>query len=225
MAFDHAALWSRANRYLMNTGLNFVPRIITRAKGTLLYDVDNKVSLDFTSGQMSTLLGHSHPEIVEVVSKYVGELDHLMSLMISMPVVDLAENLARILPAPLQKSFLLSTGSESVEAAIKMAKCATGKFEIVAFSSSYHGVTQGVASATYAMNRKSGAPVMPGQFAFPTPNSFRSPFRKPHGSYDWEAEISFGWSMIDQQSVGSLAAFVFEPILPSEVSSSRPRVT
>ena len=56
----------------MNTGLNFVPRIITRAKGTLLYDVDNKVSLDFTSGQMSTLLGHSHPEIVEVVSKYVG---------------------------------------------------------------------------------------------------------------------------------------------------------
>jgi 4-aminobutyrate aminotransferase-like enzyme len=213
MAFDSTAFWSRASKVLMNTGVPFFPTIVSRAKGSYLYDVNNKAMLDFTSGQMSSLLGHSHPEIVEVVTKYIGELDHLMSQMVSIPVLNLAEDLARILPAPLEKSFFLSTGSESVEAAIKMAKCATGKFEIVAFALSYHGVTQGVASATYSLGRKTAAPVMPGQFAFPTPNAYRSVFRKHDGSYDWETEMDFGWSMIDQQSVGSLAAFVFEPIL------------
>jgi len=213
MAYDSNAFWARADKYLMNTGAPFTPIIINRAKGTLIYDVNNKEIIDFTSGQMSASLGHSHPEIVEVVRKYVGELDHLNSTILSPPVVDLAEKFGQILPAPLEKSFFLSTGSESVEAAISIAKRATGKFEIVAFSVSYHGVTQGVASATYCMGRKHGSPVMPGQLAFPAPHGARSPFRKPDGSYDWETEMDYGWAMIDQQSVGSLAAFVFEPIL------------
>jgi hypothetical protein len=83
---------------------------------------------------MSSLLGHSHPEIVEVVQKQVATLDHLLSNMVTYPVVDLAERLASFLPAPLEKSFFLNTGGESVEAAIKIAKCYTGKFEIVAFT-------------------------------------------------------------------------------------------
>ncbi|EXJ82962.1 2,2-dialkylglycine decarboxylase (pyruvate) [Capronia epimyces CBS 606.96] len=213
MVYDTTNFWSRADKYVMNTGAPFLPTVITRAEGTMLYDVDNKAIIDFTSGQMSASLGHCHPEITEVVKKYAGEIDHTNSQMISMPVVDLAESLAQLLPAPLEKSFFLSTGSESVEAAITIAKRASGKFEIVAFSSSYHGVTHGVASATYCMGRKHASPIMPGQLAFPAPNASSSPFRKPDGSYDWETEMSFGWSMIDQQSVGSLAAFVFEPIL------------
>ncbi|KAK3641440.1 hypothetical protein LTR56_011253 [Elasticomyces elasticus] len=211
--YDHNAFWARASKYLMNTGMPYWPTIVKKAKGTILYDVDDKRLLDFTSGQMSSLLGHGHPEIVEVIVKYATELDHLMSLMVSEPVVDFAEALAQILPAPLKKSFLLSTGSESVEAAIKIAKCATGKFEIVAFSASYHGSTAGSASATYAFGRRGAGPTIPGQLVFPAPNSLRSPFRKADGSYDWETEMNFGWSLIDKQSVGSLAAFVFEPIL------------
>lgn len=81
--------------------------------------------------------------------------------MITQPVVDLAERLAHILPAPLQKSFFLNTGSETTEAAIKMAKCHAGKFEIVAFTASYHGLTQGSGSATYSAGRKNGGPDMP----------------------------------------------------------------
>ncbi|KAK3624917.1 hypothetical protein LTR56_020731 [Elasticomyces elasticus] len=211
--YDHNAFWARASKYLMNTGMPYWPTIVKKAKGTILYDVDDKRLLDFTSGQMSSLLGHGHPEIVEVIVKYATELDHLMSLMVSEPVVNFAEALAQILPVPLKKSFLLSTGSESVEAAIKIAKCATGKFEIVAFSASYHGSTAGSASATYAFGRKGAGPTIPGQLVFPAPNSLRSPFRKVNGSYDWETEMDFGWSLVDKQSVGSLAAFVFEPIL------------
>lgn len=205
--------FARANQHLMSTGVPYSPVKITRANGTKLYDADGNQILDFTSGQMSSLLGHSHPEIVQVVQKQVAELDHLLSNMITEPVVDLAERLGRLLPPPLEKSFFLNTGSESTEAAIKIAKLYTKKFEIVAFSASYHGLTQGSGSATYSAGRKYAGPAMPGQLAFPAPYAYRSLFRKPDGSYDWETEIEFGWSMIDRQSVGSLAAFIMEPIL------------
>jgi len=210
---DEHNFWPRANKYLMYTGVPPSPVVITKALGTRLYDANGRQILDFTSGQMSSLLGHSHPEIVEVVRKYVGELDHLISNMITEPVVELAERLARILPAGLDKSFFLNTGSETTEAAIKMAKCATGKFEIVAFSASYHGLTSGSGAATYSAGRRNGGPTMPGQLAFPAPYPYRSPFKKADGTYDWETELEFGWSMIDRQSVGSLAAFIMEPIL------------
>ncbi|KAI0544360.1 pyridoxal phosphate-dependent transferase [Xylaria curta] len=205
--------WSRADRYLMNTGVPYSPAIVTKAIGTKLYDHNGREILDFTSGQMSSLLGHSHPEIVEVVKKSVAELDHLLINMITQPVVTLAEHLARFLPAPLKQSFFLNTGSETTEAALKMAKFFTGNYEIVAFSASYHGLTQGAGSATYSAGRKNGGPSTPGMLAFPAPYAYRSPFRKADGSYDWETELEFGWSMIDRQSVGSLAAFIMEPIL------------
>ncbi|KAJ5742731.1 uncharacterized protein N7511_011132 [Penicillium nucicola] len=208
-----AAFFAKADKYLATTGVPFSPVIITKTQGTRLYEASGRSILDFTSGQMSSLLGHSHPEIVETVKHYVSELDHLLSNMITHPVVDLAERLAKVLPAPLCKSFFLNTGSESTEAAIKMAKCYTGKFEIIAFAASYHGLTQGSGSATYSAGRQRGGPCMPGQLAFPAPYAYRSPFRKVDGSYDWETEMDFGWSMIDRQSVGSLAAFIMEPIL------------
>ncbi|KAL2798033.1 pyridoxal phosphate-dependent transferase [Aspergillus keveii] len=205
--------WTKASRSLLKTGVPFSPAVIVKALGTRLYDIEGNQILDFTSGQMSSLLGHSHPEIVQVIQKSAAELDHLLSNMISPPVVDLGERLRRILPRPLEKSFFLNTGGESVEAAIKLAKCYTGKFEIIAFSASYHGLTQGVVSATYSAGRKFGGPVMPGQFAFPAPYAYRSPFHHADDSYDWETEMEYGWSLIDRQTVGSLAAFVMEPIL------------
>lgn len=197
----------------MSTGVPYSPIKIIKAQGTKLYDADGKQILDFTSGQMSSLLGHSHPEIVQVVQQQVAELDHLLSNMITEPVVRLAERLGKLLPRPLEKSFFLNTGSESTEAAIKIAKLYTGRFEIVAFSASYHGLTQGAGAATYSAGRRGTGPTVPGQLAFPAPYAYRSPFRRPDGSYDWEAEVAFAWSMIDRQSVGSLAAFIMEPIL------------
>ncbi|KAK7191941.1 hypothetical protein DPSP01_013338 [Paraphaeosphaeria sporulosa] len=207
------AFFAKAEKHLMSTGVPMSPVIIIKAKGTRLYDAEGRSILDFTSGQMSSLLGHSHPEIVETVKKYISELDHLLSNMVTQPVVDLAERLGRLLPAPLEKSFFLNTGSESTEAAIKMAKLFTGKFEIVAFSASYHGLTQGSGAATYSAGRKNAGPTMPGSLVFPAPYAYRSPFRKADGSYDWETEMDFAWAMIDRQSVGSLAAFIMEPIL------------
>ena len=205
--------WAKADRFLMTTGVAYSPMIIQNAKGTRLYDQDGRSILDFTSGQMSSLLGHSHPEIVQVVRHYVGELDHLLSSMITIPVIELAERLGRLLPPPLEKSFFLNTGSETMEAGIKMAKLYTGKFEVVAFSASYHGLTGSAGAATYSAGRKGAGPAMPGSLSFPAPYGYRSPFKKANGDYDWETELEWSWATIDRQSVGSLAAFVMEPIL------------
>ena len=179
-----STFWARADKYLISTGVPYSPVVITKAQGTQLYDANNRKILDFTSSQMNSLLRHSHPEIIKVIKLYVAELDHLLSNMITHPVVDLTERLARFLPAPLEKSFFLNTGSKPTKAAIKIAKYYTGKFKIIAFSASYHGLTQGSGSATFSAGRKNSDPAMPGQLAFPAPYAYRSPFQKADRSYD-----------------------------------------
>ncbi|MDG4667071.1 aspartate aminotransferase family protein [Mycobacterium sp. 236(2023)] len=207
--------WQDADRHLVRYGAAFVPRIIERANGSYVYDSDGTAILDFTSGQMSAVLGHGHPDIVATVSAAVASLDHLYSGMLSRPVVDLATALAATLPASLSRTLLLTTGAESNEAAIKMAKLYTGRYEIVSFDRSWHGMTTGAASVTFSAGRRGYGPAMPGSLTLPTPNAYRSPFRHADGTHDWESELAYGFAMIDAQSSGSLAACLVEPILSS----------
>lgn len=210
-----AEFWAGADRHLIRYGPPFTPEIIVRAEGAYLVTAGGRRLLDFTSGQMSAILGHSHPEIVSAVRSQVARLDHLFSGMLSRPVVDLARRLAETLPAPLDKVLLLSTGAESNEAAVRMAKLVTGRHEIVSFAGSWHGMTHGAAAATYSSGRKGYGPVSPGNFVLPTPNPYRPDFTRPDGSLDWQRQLDFGFDLIDAQSVGALAACLVEPILSS----------
>ncbi|MFI7025542.1 aspartate aminotransferase family protein [Micromonospora sp. NPDC049900] len=207
--------WDQADRLLIRYGAGFTPRIIERAHGSYVFDREGRAILDFTSGQMSAILGHAHPDIVSTVSTAVASLDHLYSGMLSPPLLALAERLAATLPPTLGKTLLLTTGAEANEAAIKMAKLHTGRYEIVSFDRSWHGMTQGAASATFSAGRRGYGPPIPGNLALPTPNAYRSPFRSADGTYDWEAELAYGFALVDQQSAGSLAACLIEPILSS----------
>lgn len=207
--------WEEADRHLIRYGGSFTPRVIERASGAYVYDRAGTPILDFTSGQMSAILGHAHPDIVATVSNAVASLDHLYSGMLSAPVVDLATRLTATLPPALSKMLLLTTGAEANEAAIKMAKLATGRYEIVSFDRSWHGMTQGAASATFSAGRRGYGPPAPGNLALPAPNAYRSPFRSAGGSHDWETELAYGFALVDQQSSGSLAACLVEPILSS----------
>ncbi|RAZ78194.1 aspartate aminotransferase family protein [Mesorhizobium atlanticum] len=210
---DHG-FWNAAQKHLIRYGGSFEPAIIERAAGSFVYDADDRPILDFTSGQMSALLGHSHPRIVSTVSRQVGQVAHLFSGMLSRPVVELAERLAALAPG-LDRVLLLSTGAESNEAAIRMAKLVTGKHEIVAFSKSWHGMTGVAASATYSAGRKGYGPAAVGSLAIPAPNSFRPRFKNADGSLDWQTELDDAFDLVDSQSTGNLAAFVAEPILSS----------
>ncbi|MGW7080133.1 aspartate aminotransferase family protein [Streptomyces sp. NPDC054866] len=209
------AFWADAERHLVRYGGEFTREIIERAAGSFLFTADGRKILDFTSGQMSAILGHSHPEIVATVQRQIASLDHLFSGMLSRPVVDLARRLADTLPAPLEKALLLTTGAESNEAAIRMAKLVTGRHEIVSFARSWHGMTQAAASATYSAGRKGYGPGAPGNFAIPVPNAYRPDFTTDDGSLDWRRQLDFAFDLIDAQSTGSLAACLVEPILSS----------
>ncbi len=201
---------SRVFRY----GGDFADQCIARAEGSYIYDGDGREILDFTSGQMSGILGHGHPEIVAVVQEMVAKLDHLHSGFLSDPVIAFADTLVEMLPDGLDRVLPLSTGGESNEAALRIAKTVTGGFEVVAFDRSWHGVTGGAAAATYSGGRRGHGPTLPGVLTLPTPHDYRSPFNRD-GTYDWRSEFEFGWEIIDRQSTGQLAAVIVEPILSS----------
>ncbi|QOZ13591.1 aspartate aminotransferase family protein [Bradyrhizobium sp. CCBAU 51765] len=206
--------WASANTHLTRYGPSFEPVIIERAAGSFVYDADGRAILDFTSGQMSAVLGHTHPDIVATVARQMGAVAHLFSGMLSRPVVTLAERLAALAPG-LDRVQLLTTGAEVNEAAIRMAKLVTGRHEIVAFAQSWHGMTGAAASATYSAGRRGYGPAAVGSFVIPAPNAYRPRFRNVDGSNDWQTELDDAFALIDSQSTGNLAAFIAEPILSS----------
>ncbi|KIW18103.1 hypothetical protein PV08_02390 [Exophiala spinifera] len=212
---DEEGLQAAASNCLANYGTKFEKDIVVGSRGLYVYTANGHKVLDWTSGQMSCLIGHGHPEIVSTIHDHAESLDHLFSGMLSPPVINLAKRLTSVLPHGLDKAFFLSTGGESNEAAIKMAKVYTGKFEIVGLGASWHGVTAQALGTQYHYGRKGQGPMMPGMHMLPPPNAYRSIFRNPDGSYDWETELNYGWDLIDRASCGSLAACIVECIQSS----------
>ena len=191
----------------------FIPEIIDHAEGSYVYTEEGRKILDFTSGQMSSTIGHSHPDIMDTIRESCGRLDHLFSGMLSRPSINLCTHIAQTVTDPLTKVIPLTTGSEVNEAALRMAKIVTGKFEVVSFSRSWHGLTEASAGATYASSRKNGYPGAVGQLTIPSPYEYRPDFVDENGKLDWKKQLDYGFEMVDIQSVGSLAACIVEPIL------------
>ena len=135
--------------------------------------------------------------------------------MLSRPVVDLSRRLAETLPAPLEKALLLTTGAESNEAALRMAKLVTGGHEVVVLHPllARHDAGGG-RGATYSAGRKGYGPAVARQLrASRRPNPYRPDIVDADGELDWRRQLDLGFAMIDAQSVGSLAACIVEPIL------------
>jgi len=154
-----ADIFVEAKRVLLYYGVKLAPHVIVRSEGVYIHTADGYKVLDWTSGQMALILGHGHPEIVETIVYHASHLDHLLSSNISPPVVALATELVDLLPPGLDRAMFLSTGGESCEAAIKMAKVYTGKYEIVALGSSWHGMIGASVAAQYAGGRKGFGPL------------------------------------------------------------------
>jgi 2,2-dialkylglycine decarboxylase (pyruvate) len=108
--------------------------------------------------------------------------------------------------------MFLSTGGESVEVAVRMAKLGTGRFEVASLTRSWHGLTGGAAALTLAAGRRGYGPTLPGSFALPAPYAYRCPVRACDGECDCTC-LEAGFDLFDQASVGSPAAVVAEPVL------------
>jgi len=191
---------------------DFAPFVVERAQGSWVWTTDGRKILDFTSGQICSTIGHNHPRIVEAISRSFGTVIHLNSWMLSTPVLALAERLTSLLPPPLERVLLLTTGGEANEAAFKIAKMHTGRLEIAGLARSWHGVTSAALSVNYAAGRRGYGLLMPGTLMLPASTAYRCPIRHCRGTCDMTC-LDVGFELLDQASVGSLAAVVAEPVL------------
>ena len=121
---------------------------IIRAKGCKMWDVDGKEYLDLIAGISVCNVGHSNPEIIEAVKNQLDQYMHVMvnGEMVLTPQLEYAKLLTDNLPPTLNSVFYTASGTEATEGALKLAKRATGRTEIVSFKNSYHGSTQGALS-------------------------------------------------------------------------------
>jgi acetylornithine aminotransferase len=118
---------------------------ISHAKGSYIYDTNNKAYLDFVAGVSACSLGHSHPKVVTAIKNQVDSYLHVMVYgeYIQKTAVDLCKLLADHLPSPLEKTYLVNSGTEAIEGALKLARRATGRSQIIAAHNAYHGNTMG----------------------------------------------------------------------------------
>jgi 2,2-dialkylglycine decarboxylase (pyruvate) len=212
MTTSTAAATGDFRRNLIRYGGDVYPEIVEKAQGCYVWDAAGNKILDFTSGQMCATVGHSHPNVVAAIKKSCDTALHLFSGMIPRSVVELAEAIAKIVPKPLRRSLFLNTGSESNDAAIKMAKLCTDGFEVIGLGGSWHGVTGNAASVSFASDRKGYGPGMPGAFEIPEPNAYRCPVRHCRDTCDRTC-MKIGFEMFDMQSAGAPAAVIAEPVI------------
>ncbi|RST25915.1 aspartate aminotransferase family protein [Chryseobacterium lacus] len=123
---------------------------VAKAQGSYIYGTDGKKYLDFVAGVSANTLGHSHPKIISAIKEQADKYLHVMvygEYAQEMPV-KLCQLLAENTPEPLEVTYLVNSGAEAIDGALKLAKRYTGREEIISFKNSYHGNTHGALSVS-----------------------------------------------------------------------------
>lgn len=190
------------------------PIIVDRASGSWISATDGVDYLDFTTGIGVTSTGHCHPRVVEAAREQTGRIIHAQyTTVLHKPLIELTERLGEVLPTGLDSVFYANSGSEAVEAAVRLARMATGRPNIVAFQGGFHGRTVAAASLTTAGTKfRSGfAPLMAGVHIAPFPAAFR---------YGWDEDVAIDFALRELDfllqtttSPADTAAFIIEPAL------------
>ena len=188
--------------------------IADRGEGIYLYDVNGRRYMDFTSGIGVTNTGHAHPRVVQAVQAQAAKILHAqMNIVYHEPAIQLTEELSRILPPSLDSYFFSNSGAEAVEAAVKLARAAAGKQNIIVFQGSFHGRTHATMSMTTSKTiyRAGYQPLVPGIFVAPFPYAYR---------YGWDEETTVNFCIRElrdllkmQTAPQETAAMVIEPVL------------
>lgn len=156
------------------------PLVARRGRGAMIEDVDGNLFLDFAAGIAVVATGHCHPKVVEAIQRQAAELIHISGTdFYYSQMVELAEKLEKISPGKEPKRvFYGNSGTEAIEAAIKLVRYATRREKIVAFHGCFHGRTMGSLSLTSSksVQRKGFGSLLSGVFHIPYPNNYRCPF-------------------------------------------------
>ncbi|MEM1257458.1 MAG: aspartate aminotransferase family protein [Bacteroidota bacterium] len=137
---------------------------VSRASGSYIYDTKGNAHLDFVAGVSACGLGHGHPKVIKAIEEQSQRYLHVMVYgeYLQKPALDYAKLLASKLPPPLETTYLVNSGTEAIEGAVKLARRATGRSQIVAAHKAYHGNTMGSLSLMGYEERKSAfRPLLP----------------------------------------------------------------
>jgi len=190
------------------------PVVVDHGEGVYLYDVDGNRHLDFTAGIGVTSTGHCHPRVVEAAREQVGKLIHgQYTTVMHQPLLELTEKLGDVLPSGLDSLFFANSGSEAVEAALRLSRQATGRPNVIVFQGGFHGRTVAAASMTTSGTRFSAgiSPLMAGVHVAPFPYAF-------HYGWDEQTATKFALRELDYLfatvcAPNETAAFFIEPVL------------
>jgi len=201
---DTTTLLKIADESLLRHAGTFDGLLVERASGTTIWDREGNQYLDFTSGQLCATFGHNPPRLRDAIAASFDRAVHSSSLLLSEEVILFAERLLELLPPTLSKVTLLSTGSEATEVGLRAAKMATGRWETIGVSRSYHGA--------FLPHRQGSGPGQPGVHAIPAPYCFRCPLGTTYPQCGF-ACIDVGMATGDTQRTSEVAACIIEPIL------------
>ena len=190
------------------------PVVLERGEGCLVWDVEGNEYIDLMAGQICVSIGHSHPELLEVIADQAGRLMQTGLIFTTPQEISLAKKMSEITPGDLHKSYFANSGSESNEAALRMAKFHTGRHEVAALVGGYHGMTYGSWSVTgtSSAQRKGLGVGMPGISFFPSPNPYRCLFCKEKGTCNLGC-LEYSEELLDKTTSGEPAAIILEPII------------
>ena len=174
------------HRYISPSYTRSYPLVVRSAKGAIVEDVDGNRFLDFSAGIAVCSTGHCHPDVVRAIQKQAESLIHMSGTDFyyeHMP--QLARKLESLMPdGKSWRCFFGNSGAEAIEAAMKLARYSTGRWQFIAFQSSFHGRTMGALSLTSSkpVQRKGFGPLVPGVTHIPYANCYRCPLNLEYDS-------------------------------------------
>lgn len=209
---------------------------VDRGEGIYLFDTHGNRFMDFTSGIGVTNTGHAHPRVVRAIQRQAEKIIHAqLSAGFNTAVIELSDELKSILPPALDTYFFSNSGAEAVEAAVKLAKQATGRTNVITFEGGFHGRTHLTMAMTMSKTsyRAMYQPLPPGIFAAPYASCYHCPVATYGMTHDQRAAVSAAcpadpadgpeccgyaadrvrWVLKTQTAPSETAAIVVEPVL------------
>jgi 4-aminobutyrate aminotransferase / (S)-3-amino-2-methylpropionate transaminase / 5-aminovalerate transaminase len=182
---------------------------VARAEGSIIEDVDGNRFLDLAAGVCVNAIGHAHPRYREILK---DQIDHVTVGSFTTPHrVEALEKIASHAPRGLDKIQLYSSGAEAVEAAMRLAKSHTKKYEFLSFWGGFHGKTAGTLSLIGDATKHGLGPSMPGTYHTPYADCYRCPLALTYPSCGMEC-VEFARKTIRNSTTGALAAILVEPM-------------
>ena len=188
--------------------------VADRAQGAYIYTDDGRKLLDFTSGIGVTNTGHCHPKVVEAIREQAGLFIHAQAnIVIHKPMLQLIEQLRQIVPAGIDSFYFANSGAEALENAVKIAKAATGRHNIIVFNGSFHGRTHATMALTTSKTsyRTGFGPLPSGIYVSPFPYAFNLNMTEEQASQYALGQLEY--LLASQTAPKDTAAILIESVL------------